>query len=191
MSQGGFRWLLAAAILALTFTASAAAGGQEARGIDPNQGDSLVEITLPDKAAAIRLQLEAESYGVDVNEHYLRKNANGTVTVTVFGTEDELDAREDESGELFSGRNTTSVRNVGDVELDVAVIEPFTDLGLKHAVYQTQVDDHAGDAVDLARDDDVARVAMAVKALPRARAKYLGVALVRPIGAAVAMRGGE
>ena len=82
MSSGGFRRLLAAAILALTFAgSSAAAGGEEARGIDPNQGDSLVEINLPDKAAAIRLQLEAESYGVDFNDHYLRTNANGTVTV--------------------------------------------------------------------------------------------------------------
>ena len=92
MKSGGFRWLLAAAILALTFSAGAAAGGEEARGIDPNQGDSLVEITLPDKAAAIRLQLDAESYGVDFNDHYLRTNANGSVTVTVFGTEDELEA---------------------------------------------------------------------------------------------------
>src|SRR6266508_3885983 len=92
MSSRGFARLLAAAILALTFAGGAAAGGDEARGIDPNQGDSLVEITLPDKAAAIRLQLEAESYGVDFNDHYLRTNANGSVTVSVFGTEDELQA---------------------------------------------------------------------------------------------------
>jgi Zinc carboxypeptidase/Chitobiase/beta-hexosaminidase C-terminal domain len=62
------------------------------RGIDPNQGDSLVEVNLPNKGAALRLQLEAEKYGIEFNEHYLRKNASGTVTVTVFGTEDELRA---------------------------------------------------------------------------------------------------
>ena len=63
-----------------------------ARGIDPNQGRSLVEVTLPNKAAAIRLQLEPTTYGIDFNDHYLRNNANGTVTVTVFGTDDELAA---------------------------------------------------------------------------------------------------
>ena len=30
-----------------------------------------------DKAAAIGLQLEADKYGIDFNEHYLRTNANG------------------------------------------------------------------------------------------------------------------
>jgi len=78
-----------AALLALTFAGSAGAK-DEARGIDPNQGESLVELTLPNKAAAIKLQLEADRYGVDFNEHYLRTNANGSVTVTVFGTQREL-----------------------------------------------------------------------------------------------------
>ena len=113
MSSGGFVRLLAAAILALTFAGGATAGGEEARGIDPNQGDSLVEITLPDKAAAIRLQLEAESYGVDFNDHYLRRNANGSVTVTVFATEDELDALQGagyELGTTIEGPDTWRAR---------------------------------------------------------------------------------
>jgi hypothetical protein len=84
--------LLAGVLLALIVTGGAIADGEGGRGIDPNQGDSLVEVVLPNKAAAIRLQLGAEEYGIEFNEHYLRKNANGTVTVTVFGTEDELDA---------------------------------------------------------------------------------------------------
>src|SRR5918992_343446 len=94
MSPWGVRQgLLVVAILALTLTgAAAAADGGEARGIDPNQGDNLVEVTLPDKAAAIQLQLNAEQYGVDFNDHYLRHNGNGSVTVTVFGTAEELDA---------------------------------------------------------------------------------------------------
>jgi Zinc carboxypeptidase/Chitobiase/beta-hexosaminidase C-terminal domain len=84
------RALLAASLCALALTSSAAA--QEARGIDPNQGESLVEVNLPSKAAAERLQLNADSYGVDFNEHYLRDNADGSVTVTVFGSDFELAA---------------------------------------------------------------------------------------------------
>ena len=79
---------------ALGGTGAATAQGDE-RGIDPNQGDSLVEVSLSSKGAAMRLQLEAEQYGVEFNEHYLRRNANGTVTVTVFASEDELDALAD------------------------------------------------------------------------------------------------
>ena len=84
------RALLAASLCALALTSAAAA--QEARGIDPNQGESLVEVNLPSKAAAERLQLNAESFGVDFNEHYLRHNADGSVTVTVFGSDFELAA---------------------------------------------------------------------------------------------------
>ena len=71
---GVCRGLLAAVILALTFTVGAPAARRltKQRGIDPNQGGSLVEVKLPDKAAAIQLQLNAEQYGVDFNEHYLR-----------------------------------------------------------------------------------------------------------------------
>ena len=68
--------------------------------MDPNQGEALVEVTLPSKGAATRLQLEAETYGIDFNEHYLRRNSNGTVTATVFGTGDELRALEDAGFEL-------------------------------------------------------------------------------------------
>jgi hypothetical protein len=42
--------------------------------------------------AAERLQLESASYGVDFNDHYLRLNADGSVTVTVFGNGVELAA---------------------------------------------------------------------------------------------------
>src|SRR5918994_4616193 len=79
------------ALLALSIVALGVAGGATAsdqRGIDPNQGLSLVEVNLPNKAAAIQLQLDAETYGVEFNDHYLRTNRNGTVTVTVFGTEE-------------------------------------------------------------------------------------------------------
>jgi hypothetical protein len=99
MSPWGRRGVLVA-VLALTLSGSAAAAEGETRGIDPNQGDNLVEITLPDKAAAIELQLNAEQYGIDFNDHYLRHESNGAVTVTVFGTADELDALEAAGYEL-------------------------------------------------------------------------------------------
>ena len=76
------RVLGAACACALVFASSAAA--QDERGIDPNQGLSLVEVNLPNKGAALRLQLEAGSYGVEFNDHYLRQNPSGSVTATVF-----------------------------------------------------------------------------------------------------------
>jgi hypothetical protein len=92
MSRGTRRRSVAAASLcALAWTSSALAS-DDRRGIDPNQGEALVEVTLPSKGAATRLQLEAETYGVDFNEHYLRHNSNGTVTATVFGSDAELEA---------------------------------------------------------------------------------------------------
>jgi hypothetical protein len=81
--------LLAISVIALAVTGTAGAISEE-RGIDPNQGDSLVEVIVPSKAAAIALQNRAEDFGIEFNDHYLGKNANGTFTVTVFGTEGEL-----------------------------------------------------------------------------------------------------
>jgi Zinc carboxypeptidase/Chitobiase/beta-hexosaminidase C-terminal domain len=87
--------LIAASLCALVWAGAAPASAQEQRGIDPNQGRSLVEVTLDSRAAAMRLQLEADKYGIEFNEHYLRRNGDGTVTATVFGYEDELDALAD------------------------------------------------------------------------------------------------
>jgi Zinc carboxypeptidase/Chitobiase/beta-hexosaminidase C-terminal domain len=89
MIRGTLRGVLGTAcVCALVWTGSAAA--QDLRGIDPNQGLNLVEVDLANKGAALRLQLEAESYGVEFNEHYLRQNANGSVTATIFGDERDL-----------------------------------------------------------------------------------------------------
>ena len=85
MGFSGARLAVLAAMLVALATAGSAAAQENERGIDPNQGRSLVEVNLPDKAAAIELQLDAEKYGIDFNDHYLRTNANGSVTVTVFG----------------------------------------------------------------------------------------------------------
>jgi hypothetical protein len=90
---GAHTALLAAMVVALATAGSAFAQGTE-RGIDPNQGRSLVEVHLDSKADAIDLQLHADDYGIDFNEHYLRHDGNGGVTVTVFGSAEELDALE-------------------------------------------------------------------------------------------------
>ena len=82
------------------------------RGIDPNQGLSLVEVDVA-KAAAMRLQLEAESYGVEFNDHYLRSNPDGSFTVTVFGDEDglaELHAAGYDLGVTIEGPDTWRAR---------------------------------------------------------------------------------
>ncbi|HZB75909.1 MAG TPA: M14 family metallopeptidase [Solirubrobacteraceae bacterium] len=93
--NGRRRWVAGALVCAFGMTGSAVAQAQdEERGIDPNQGERLVEVGLPSKAAAIRLQLEAENYGVEFNDHYLRTNDDGSVTVSVFGSKSELDALE-------------------------------------------------------------------------------------------------
>jgi hypothetical protein len=100
-SRSACRALLVISVLALTIAGGASAhSDDEARGIDPNQGRSLVEITLPNKAATYRLEAEDEQYGVEFNNHYLRNNPDGTVTVTVFGTEDALAALEAAGYEL-------------------------------------------------------------------------------------------
>src|SRR6186997_2893537 len=97
--RGMWPMVAAVSLVALAFAGGATAS-DEGRGIDPNQGRSLVELTLPNKAEAMKLQLDADKYGIEFNEHYLRKNANGTVTVTVFGFEDELAALQDAGYEL-------------------------------------------------------------------------------------------
>ena len=89
--KAGCRSLVIALLGVLAWTGAAPAVAEEQRGIDPNQGRSLVEVTLDSRAAAMRLQLQADRYGIEFNEHYLRRNRNGTVTATVFGYQDELD----------------------------------------------------------------------------------------------------
>jgi hypothetical protein len=95
MGIRGARAALLAAMVVAAFATAGSAGAQGAeRGIDPNQGESLVEVYLDSKAAAIELQLAADDYGISFNEHYLRRDGNGGVTVTIFGSEEELQALE-------------------------------------------------------------------------------------------------
>jgi hypothetical protein len=56
-----FRRTLGVAAMTCALAGTGVASAQdEGRGIDPNQGESLVEISLSSKGAAMRLQLEAE-----------------------------------------------------------------------------------------------------------------------------------
>ncbi len=87
--------VVVAVLVLLGITGGVATAQDPGRGIDPNQGKSLVEVSLPSKGAALRLQLEADSYGVEFNDHYLRHNGDGSVTVTVFGTQGDIDALAD------------------------------------------------------------------------------------------------
>jgi hypothetical protein len=64
----------------LAVAGGATASGDEGRGIDPNQGDSLVEVTLAGKGEALQLQKQSEDLGIEFNGHYLRRNSDGTVT---------------------------------------------------------------------------------------------------------------
>jgi hypothetical protein len=136
------RLVVGVSICALACSGGMAAGaGAEERGIDPNQGENLVEVDLPSKAAAVRLQLEAETYGVEFNDHYLRNNADGSVTVTVFGDDEEiadLDAAGFDVGITIEGPGTwrqrikTRENDVAKEEraeaaaLDEDVVTPFT-----------------------------------------------------------------
>jgi Zinc carboxypeptidase/Chitobiase/beta-hexosaminidase C-terminal domain len=88
-SRGTWRLLLAISVIALALTGGAAAHDDEGGILSVE--DSLVEVTVASKAAAIDLQLKAESFGVEFNDHYLRHNDDGTFTVTVFASPAELD----------------------------------------------------------------------------------------------------
>ena len=93
----------------LTAFATTGVAAAEEQGIDSSQAESLVEVHVSSKAAAMRLQLEAESFGIEFNEHYLRHNRNGSYTVTVHGSPSELAALEDagyEVGVTIEGLST-------------------------------------------------------------------------------------
>ena len=111
--RGVWRALLALSLCSLALAGAAAAESNDTRGIDPNQGLSLVEVDVANKAAAMRLQLDAESYGVEFNDHYLRSNPDGSFTVTVFADEDglaELDAAGYDLGVTIEGPDTWRAR---------------------------------------------------------------------------------
>jgi hypothetical protein len=67
------------------------------------------------------------------------------------------------------------------------MIEPILHLLLEDPIEQAEVNDESSLRIDRSRDCYVADVAMAVKILPRARAKGAGVFFLTPFWTAVAM----
>ena len=134
--------LLAAAMVALA-TAGSAFAQETGRGIDPNQGQSLVEVYLDSKAEAIELQLKAEDYGIDFNEHYLRHDGNGGVTVTVFGSAEELDALEAAGysvGRTFEGPATWRDRAAEKTAEAAALAEGSAEIATRGDIIVLRVD---------------------------------------------------
>ena len=124
-----------ATTFALAWSGAAASAAEE-RGIDPNLGESLVEVQLPSKAAAVRLQLEADTYGWGFNGTPARHPT--LVTATVFGTDDEIaaldaagfDSASDEGRSSWRGRlrdrqaDVRAERRADAAALDDPVVTP-------------------------------------------------------------------
>jgi Zinc carboxypeptidase/Chitobiase/beta-hexosaminidase C-terminal domain len=150
--KAGRRVLVAVFACVFTWMAvTGAAAGQDARGIDPNQGDSLVEVTLANKGVALRLQLQAENYGIEFNDHYLRHNRDGSVTVTVFGQEEDFRALEDagyEIGATIEGPDTWRLR-LADQRAAVRAEARADDAALDDSV---GIESHEGELVVLRVD---------------------------------------
>ena len=186
--SGARKAVLVATLVALAIAGSASAQESE-RGIDPNQGRSLVEVNLPDKAAAIELQLEADDYGIDFNDHYLRTNADGSVTVTVFGTDDELaalDAAGYELGTTIEGPATWRER-AKDWQADVKAEETAEAAALaERAPRWRRAATSSCSASTTSRTTPVAscpsrrRTARAASRPPARRSSFLGTAAPAP-----------
>jgi hypothetical protein len=67
------------------------------------------------------------------------------------------------------------------------MVEAVLHLLLQDPIEEAEVNDESSLRIDRSGDRDVANVAMAVKILPRARAKGAGVFLFAPFRAAVAV----
>jgi hypothetical protein len=91
MSLRGVRRSIVAGLIFALATAGVAAAQVDQRGVDPNQGLSLVEVKVANMAEAMTLQLDAERLGVEFNDHYRRTNPDGSLTVDVFGTAADFD----------------------------------------------------------------------------------------------------
>src|SRR5436190_1904783 len=69
-----------------------------------------------------------------------------------------LDALEDEASQVLSRRHQLSVTELGDIEIDVAVIESISDLLLENSIEHSEVDHESRLVVDRSADGDVAHV---------------------------------
>src|SRR5258708_27638021 len=102
-----------------------------------------------------------------------------------------LHAPEDVSREILSGGHEPAVRELRDVQIDIAVIETIADFTLQHGVQPAQVNEKPGYGIDGSRDSDVADVTVTMVIRPCAGAERRRVALVTPFSNAITVRRGE
>ena len=159
--QGSATRCPAAGLSPRAATAGVASAEEAERGIDPNQGRSLVEVSLPSKGAAMRLQLQADSLDVEFNEHYLRRNGDGSVTVTVSGTAEGDNELEDAGYDLLGsvdrraehlaradggprGRDPQGRARAAAAESDTAGTRSDEDEGLRYTARRHYFEHYAG-----------------------------------------------
>src|SRR5262249_39369494 len=102
-----------------------------------------------------------------------------------------LDAIKDKPRELLTCWDELAIGELGNIEVDVTVIEAVSHLRRQHTIDETEIDDHPRLRIDGPRERYVTHVAVAVKALPRARPKDALVTFIRPVRTAVSVRRGE
>ena len=72
----------------------------------------------------------------------------------------------DESREVFAGRHELAVGKFGDIEIDVAMVEPIAHFAMEHGIKPREVYRETGNGIDRSRDGDIAHVAVTMEACP-------------------------
>lgn len=101
------------------------------------------------------------------------------------------DTLENEPGEILPGGNELSIRELGNVLVDVSVIKAIMNLAFQNAVENREVHGHAREWVDVPAHGHVTRVRMTVKVGSSTQAKGARVLLVAPFRTPIPMRSGE
>jgi hypothetical protein len=98
---------------------------------------------------------------------------------------------ENESRKIFAAWNELAVSKLGDVDVDVPVIEPVLHFVRENPVQMSEVDDESSQRIDLSTDRDLAHIGMAVKTLARTKPEHFLILFFAPLGPAIAMGGSE
>ena len=93
--------------------------------------------------------------------------------------------------QLLAGRHEPAIAELGDVEVDVRVIESSANLALQYLVEHAEIDDETGDRIDRTGDRHVAHVTVTVEVRSRTRTEHGRIPLVTPLGDAVSVRRSE
>src|SRR5215210_5217980 len=100
-----------------------------------------------------------------------------------------LHALEDVARQVLTGWDELAVRELGDIEIDVAVVEARLHLLAQDAVENSEVDYKSGRVVDWPADGHIAHIGVTVVVRPRTRAESADVLIIAPVGSAVPMSG--